>query len=143
MIKHLMKFRGIQPAVAGIIMRGDKVLLTKRTRLIVEGGKWCLPGGHIKKCERIEDALKREVKEEIGLDIKKPMFLFFHEEFVKRLNLHAIVFVFVAEMNEKVKKNWEVSEIGWFDRKEIDNMDFAFTHRDILKRFFKERRNPK
>lgn len=42
-------------------------------------GKYCVPGGHIEVGETIEQALKREAKEEMGLDVYEPKFLVLHE----------------------------------------------------------------
>jgi len=42
-------------------------------------GKWVVPGGHIELGERMEDALRREVKEETNLDIRDIEFVCFQE----------------------------------------------------------------
>ncbi|MEK6908887.1 MAG: NUDIX hydrolase [Nanoarchaeota archaeon] len=133
-IIHLL---GIQSAVAAIIIKNNKILLTKRSGLLAEGGKWCLPGGGINKWERAENAVKREVMEEVGLKSEKTKLFFVHEEIVERLNLHANVFVFEVKAIGKIKTNWEVTEHGWFSRKEIAKMDLAFTHKDIVNKYFR------
>ena len=136
MIKWLMRFFGARGCAVVIITNGAKILLTKRAKVIPDGGKWCLPGGGMKKWERGEDAVRREIVEETGFKVKKAKFLFYQDEFVKRLNLHALVLVFLVEVYGKGRKNWEVSEFGWFSRSEIDKLDLAFTHKEILRRFF-------
>ena len=57
------------PAVAAIIIKNGSLLLIKRG---VEPslGKWSVPGGSIEWGESLKDALKREVREETGLDIE-------------------------------------------------------------------------
>jgi 8-oxo-dGTP diphosphatase len=134
--KLIMKFSRIQNGVVGIIKKDGKVYLTKRSKLIVEGGKWCLPGGMIKKWETARNAVTREVKEETGFDVKKSKLLFVHEEFVKRLNLHAEVFVFLIEVSGKEKKNLEVKESEWFGKTEVLKLDMAYSHGEILERYF-------
>lgn len=131
-----MKLRRTTLAVVGIVKDGKKVLLTKRNKLLPEGGKWCLPGGHVKYMERAEEGMKRELKEEIGNTVEKSKFLFYHDEFVERIGVHAMVLVFSVEVKGKQKTNFEVSEVNWFDEKEINKMDLAFTHKEILKRYF-------
>ncbi len=137
LIRFIMNFIGIQNSASGIILKNGKVLLTKRSKAIVEGGKWCLPGGHIKKWETAESAMIRELKEETGYDVKKIKLLFLHEEFVKRLGLHANVFVFDIEISGKINQNWEVSDCGWFSQVEIAKMNLAFTHKDMVNKYFK------
>jgi len=136
--RFLVHLLGIQSAVAGIIVRGGKILLTKRSSLLVDGGKWCLPGGGTEKWEKSIDAVKREIREEVGLKSIDAKFLFVHEEILKRLNLNANVFVFEVKTDGKIKTNWEVSEYDWFTKFEIDKLDIAFNHRDILNKYFKE-----
>lgn len=135
-ISFLMKRMRVEVGVAGIVKKGQKVFLTKRAKVLVDGGKWCLPGGHVEKWERAVVALKREIKEETGFDVKKAKLLFVHEEFVKRLNLHAVVFVYQIDVEGNENKNWEVSESDWFSKSEIGKLNLAFTHGEILEKFF-------
>lgn len=57
------------PAIAAIILRGDEILLIKRGAE-PNIGKWSVPGGSIELGETLEEAVRREVREEIGLEIK-------------------------------------------------------------------------
>lgn len=50
---------------SALIIENGKVLMLHHKKL----GVWLYPGGHIEKNETPEQALKREVKEETGLDI--------------------------------------------------------------------------
>jgi len=51
----------------------DKILILKSSDLNVKhAGEWDLPGGHIHEGEGDIEGLKREVKEETGLDIASP-----------------------------------------------------------------------
>jgi ADP-ribose pyrophosphatase YjhB (NUDIX family) len=74
-------YKGVNPTVDLVVIRGDEVLLIKRGDDVdTEPGKWALPGGfhdtNAKKGEEWRedkesalDAAKREVKEETGLDV--------------------------------------------------------------------------
>jgi len=137
MIRALIWLFGIQSAVACIVVKNGKILLTKRSTLLVDGGKWCLPGGGMKKWEKNIDAAKRELFEETGLKSGSVKFLFVHEEMLRRLKLHAEVFVFKIETIGELKRNWEVSESKWFSRSEISKMNLAFTHNEIVNKYFR------
>jgi colanic acid biosynthesis protein WcaH len=50
-----------------VITYGDKFLLLKRARKPAKG-QWWLPGGRLRKNEKIEDAALRKAREETGLD---------------------------------------------------------------------------
>ena len=139
MIKFLLNLLGIQSAVGAVVVKNGKILLTKRSSLLVERNKWCLPGGHVEKWETAERAVRRELLEETGLRAKKCKLLFVHEEFVKRLSLHANVFIFKVDVLGKVKPNWEVSKFGWFSKNEIAQLPMAFAHKEILSKFFRSK----
>lgn len=132
-IIHLL---GIQSAVAAVIVKNGKVLLTRRSKFLSEGGKWCLPGGGMEKWETALNAVKRETMEEVGLKTSSAKLLFVHEEIVKRLNLHANVFVYEIKTSQDIKTNWEVTETGWFSKSEVSKMSLAFTHKDILNKYW-------
>jgi 8-oxo-dGTP diphosphatase len=58
------------PVVAGIIRRENKVLLGQRPPHKSLAGLWEFPGGKIELGETPEKALKRELKEELDLDVE-------------------------------------------------------------------------
>lgn len=54
--------------VGAIVWRGPDVLLIRRGKPPRQG-QWSLPGGHQEWGETVEDALRREVAEETGLEV--------------------------------------------------------------------------
>lgn len=58
-----------KPVVSALIHRSGEVLLLQRTKAPLKG-YWCLPGGYINYDETPEKAVRREVNEEIGLELK-------------------------------------------------------------------------
>lgn len=55
--------------VGGIIIKEDKVLLGLRGKE-PEKGKWSIPGGAVEIGETLEEALAREVREEVGIKVR-------------------------------------------------------------------------
>ena len=72
--KEKLSFR---PSVCGIIVHEDKVALVTNQ----SSGKCFSPGGGVEIDETLKDALRREVKEETGLEIEIERFAFFREGF--------------------------------------------------------------
>ncbi len=58
----------IRIGVGAVVFRGDEVLLVKRGKPPFQG-HWSIPGGGLEFGERLEDAVRREVMEETGLEI--------------------------------------------------------------------------
>ncbi len=61
--------------VAAYIKKDGRVLLTKRPLHKPRGGLWEFPGGKLEPGENPENALIREIKEELGIEIKVGEFL--------------------------------------------------------------------
>ena len=54
----------------GVVRKGDRVLITRREPNGLLGGLWEFPGGKIGNGESPEDACRREIAEEINLDVE-------------------------------------------------------------------------
>ncbi|MDA8233283.1 MAG: (deoxy)nucleoside triphosphate pyrophosphohydrolase [Clostridia bacterium] len=61
---------GIIVVTAGVICRGEKILLAQRVQGDPLGGLWEFPGGKIIPGESPEDCLVREIREELEMDIE-------------------------------------------------------------------------
>ncbi|MGI9473001.1 MAG: NUDIX hydrolase [Rubripirellula sp.] len=68
-------FFGPVAAVGGLITNDENELLLVRRARDPGKGKWGLPGGFVDREESIEEALAREVREEIGLEVQQTMYL--------------------------------------------------------------------
>ena len=55
--------------VAAIIKRDGRILITKRPDHVHLGGLWEFPGGKVHDGESLDQALKREIHEELGIHI--------------------------------------------------------------------------
>lgn len=116
------------------IRQGDKILLVKE-----DGKKWDLPGGGVEHNESIDEALKRELKEEIGLDefaIRSGPKIF--KMIDKSANRPLIFIVFELEINENVKFDPSDNvEIGLFEAGEIvDLVDYSCEYCDYIRADF-------
>jgi len=56
--------------VAAVIIRDGRVLACRRNRERSAGGLWEFPGGKVELSESAEDALAREIREELGVEIE-------------------------------------------------------------------------
>lgn len=63
----------IRPSSVGFVIVNRQLVLIKRNEIpgLHDSGKWSLPGGEVDPGETYDTALKRELKEEINLDVKR------------------------------------------------------------------------
>jgi len=62
--------------VVGIIVKGNKFLVERRRMdKKIDPGIICLPAGHVDSGEKLDDALKREMMEELGIQVKEMVFV--------------------------------------------------------------------
>ena len=103
--------------------QNDEVLLLKRKSTGFSDGLYGFIGGHVEQHEHVIDAAVREVKEEIGIDIKKENLLF--KSVMNRKvneNTEYIDFVFIAKEWQGNIINMEpekCSELTWY---QINNL---------------------
>lgn len=106
-----------------IINDKNETLLLKRTsKTTNEAGFWSKPGGAVELWEKVEDAVKREIKEELGVEIELIKFLGFTESMMKLENQHWISFNYLAKIVGGEVKNLEPEkheEIKWFKLNEL------------------------
>ncbi|MGK9148257.1 NUDIX domain-containing protein [Plantibacter flavus] len=98
------------------IIRDGRILLLERRRA-PEAGSWGIPGGKVDWMERLEDAVRREVEEETGLDLGPVDLLCVVDHFEVGLNQHWISPVYLAEAaigEPALREPDKHSGLGWF-----------------------------
>ena len=88
------------PSVAAIIVKDGKLLVVK---LSYRGG-FSLPGGVVQTKETIEDALRREVKEETGLEVVEAQYF---GSFIAGKEFPGINLAFVVSVKGSLKSSKE------------------------------------
>jgi len=87
-----------RPSVYGLIIDEGRIVTLRNKG----NGKIWFPGGGVEIGEKIEDALKREIKEETGLDVNIGKLALFKENFFYYQPLdeayHAFLFFFVCSV---------------------------------------------
>lgn len=110
-------------ALAIIFNKNMDVLLLKRSSYEKQWqpNKWALVGGGVEKNEEPIDAVKREIKEEIGLEIEN-----FIEKFVLQRNEDSVEHMFITKYigdNNDIKLNDEHEEYKWVNVNDLNKMD--------------------
>lgn len=117
--------------VSAIIERNEKILLGRKPENIWPyPNTWHLPGGGVDLgSESVLEALKREIKEEAGLEITNVKSLGFDEDFEKDKRgemMHYVFLVFSAKVKSgKAKAADDVVKLEWFSKAELRKLPLA------------------
>ncbi len=132
----------IHVAVGVIISTNEQqqtqYFLTKRLEDAHQGGKWEFPGGKVETNETVAQALARELKEEVAIDILTclPLITIKHDYGDKKVCLD--VFVVDNYIGEPMAQ--EGQEQGWFSLNELQKLDFPAANQAIIAKLVS--RNP-
>lgn len=130
------RYRNPTPTVDTIIQRDSRILLVKRRNDPFKG-YLVLPGGFVNEGERVEDAAKREVKEETSLNIELLDILGVYSDPTRDPRGHMMSTVFIAKIsshNDKVDAvaQDDAAAIEWISLEVIDTRNVGFDHKRII-----------
>jgi 8-oxo-dGTP diphosphatase len=108
----------IELIARAVIIKKDKILLCKQK----DKDYYFLPGGHINFGETAQQALQREIQEELGVPFEdEPVFLSMLENIYKDGNgqRHELNFIFTARIDDKIESKEEHIEFAWQETERI------------------------
>ncbi|MDO8621077.1 MAG: NUDIX hydrolase [Candidatus Levybacteria bacterium] len=115
--------------VVAVIEKDGKILMGNKARDIGPyPNTWRLPGGGVEERESLEDAIKREIKEETNLDVEKveKIGVYEDEEPDKDGEMTHYVFnVFKVKSSGKYAASEEFPSLEWVDKKQLVNTSLA------------------
>ena len=133
---ELCNFNNPKASATAVIIQNNKLLLLKRNEEPYKG-TWDLPGGYLDGQESPQDAIRREMREELGVYVKE-------ETFIKTVSgsgkwgnkvFPVISFFYLVDIgDQKIKLNKENSKLKWIAIKDLHSEDIAWdTNKEIVK----------
>jgi 8-oxo-dGTP diphosphatase len=95
-----------------------------------QGGKWEFPGGKVEQTETVQQALARELQEEIGINVKaaQPLLVIEHSYSDKAVKLD----VWLVTEFTGTAQSLEGLENRWVQLDELEQLDFPEANRPII-----------
>ncbi|GAB1779555.1 8-oxo-dGTP diphosphatase MutT [Priestia megaterium] len=126
----------MKKVTAAIIRDENRLLIAKRHSKDPLGGKWEFPGGKIEPGETPQECLVREIKEELGVEVKIGPFYDDNVYSTQDHNIH-LLFYWAKVINGEVIPVVH-DDLKWTTIEELANFDFAPADIPIVKRLMKE-----
>jgi A/G-specific adenine glycosylase len=119
---------------AGVVWQNGKVLLAKRPSHGLLGGMWEFPGGKIEADESLQDCLRREIREELGVEIRvgESYGVYQHAYTHFRITLHA----FLCEISDGKPKPIEAAELAWVEPVDLAHYPMGKVDRQIASKIY-------
>lgn len=109
--------------VAALIKQGDKILICQRPKNKSCALLWEFVGGKVEQGESKEQALIRECKEELEIDIEVGKEFFFVSHTYPDVTVHLTLFL--ARILRGVPQKIEHNDVKWITVKQIDSFEFC------------------
>ena len=120
--------------VGGLILYKNKILICQRTKDCDHPLKWEFPGGKTLVDESTENALIREIKEELKINIQEYKFLYDYIFEYKSLNkkIHLYFYLITKFSNDIINTIHE--QLKWIEIQELSNYDFLEGDYEIIQK---------
>jgi 8-oxo-dGTP diphosphatase len=120
---------------AAILERDGKILLAKRKKDDPLKGKWEFPGGKIERNESPEDCLRRELHEELGIDVKVGAFFCSSTFAYEHIAVDLLVYRIASFTG--VAKAYDHAELAWVTPADLMNYDLPEADKPIIHEILK------
>ena len=130
--------------VGAILIRGDRILMARRGKIPMKGW-WSLPGGALETGELLEDGIRREVREETGLEVK-PVGMFQIFERIMRDSAGAVEYHYVLVdyrcriVGGTLQAGDDVAEVAWVRRRDLAALEITEGTLGVIESAFRKRR---
>ncbi len=126
-------------AVGAFIVRDDGRILMVRRAHDPGAGEWSIPGGAIELGETSVEAVKREVREEVGIGISDPKLIDIYDSILRdsegRIRYHYVIIEYVARpLSLSIEPSGEVLEYRWLSLGEIMRMETVPSVKVVIRR---------
>jgi 8-oxo-dGTP diphosphatase len=117
--------------VAGVLVRDGKVLICQRSAAGDHPGRWEFPGGKVEAGEGLEEALRRELREELAIEVSVGPRLWQTQYHYPGRNPFVLTFFLVPDYRGNVT-NRVFATVQWAALASLASFDFLEADREFV-----------
>ena len=126
--------------VGGVTIHEERVLLIKRAYPPLQG-QWSIPGGGLDVGETIADGVRRELKEETGIDVRVLDHIETFERIQRdesgRVQFHYVILDYLCElMGGEARAGGDATAVTWSTEEELARYALTETATRVIRRAF-------
>jgi len=130
------------PAVSGVIVNNKTQILAVQRGTNPGKGQWSLPGGAVHLGEPVRDAVRREIREECGIEVSVTEILGVFDRIFRdrqgRVEYHYVLVSFLCRLEKgQPTAQSDAWAVRWVGREEIDAFEWTPGVKEFLEEILK------
>ncbi len=117
---------------AGLMTDGKKILLSQRRERDEQGLLWEFPGGQVEEGEEPRQALKRELREELGVEVE--VGVLFDAAFYPYPGRPVLLLVYRCRIRTGLPRSLGCRDLRWVGREELESLPMPPADEPIRRR---------
>jgi 8-oxo-dGTP diphosphatase len=132
--------------VGALVLRGDQILLIRRAKE-PDKGRWSIPGGGVELGETLQEAARREVREECDLEVEIGEIANVYDLIIPdaagRIRFHYVLIHFVAlYQGGEPRPGSDAASVAWSSLARLDEYDMPERVRAVIAKALRTRSSP-
>ncbi len=128
----------------GLIHKDGAILLIKR-KFEPNKGRWSLPGGLVEVGEDPAEAARREVREELGVEVEMEGLFQVANEVIRddagKVRFHFVLIDYLMTLrSDRITLNEESEEYRWFNAGDVERLNTSDNTKNVARKFIEGER---